>query len=159
MRIRDEYASRDLSEVRVSQIEPGSDPRWDEFVSAEPDGLVYQHSGWLRCLEAEYERPVIGLCTEDENGALTGVLPLVATRGFPLLRRSDDRRSPAVVAAAHAGGGAAGARPQSAAALLAPPSSARRREAARGSRSNARRRTSMASWPKSAARSGATPTC
>ena len=88
MRIRGEYASRQLPEVRVSEIEPGSDPRWDEFVGGEPDGIVYQHSGWLRCLEAEYERPVIGLCVEDANGGLTGVLPLVATRGVPLLRRS-----------------------------------------------------------------------
>ena len=74
--------------MRVTEIDPGSDPRWDEFVAGERDGHVYQHSAWLRCLEAEYGRPVIGLCTEDEAARLTGVLPLVATRGVPLLRRS-----------------------------------------------------------------------
>ena len=74
--------------MRVSEIEPGSDPRWDEFVAGEPEGHVYQHSGWLRCLAAEYDRPVIGLCAEDGGGGLTGILPLVSTRGVPLLRRS-----------------------------------------------------------------------
>ncbi len=47
---------------------------------------MYQHSGWLRCLEAEYDRPLIGLSTEDDGGRLTGILPLVATRGVPGLR-------------------------------------------------------------------------
>jgi len=77
-----------LSEARVSQIEPGSDPRWDEFVAGHPDGHVYLHSTWLRCLAAEYDRPLIGLCAEDASGALTGVMPLVETRGMPLRRRS-----------------------------------------------------------------------
>ena len=73
---------------RVNEIEPGADPRWDEFVLGHPDGHVYLHSAWLRCLEAEYSRPLTGLCTEDSGGRLTGVLPLVATRGMPLLRRN-----------------------------------------------------------------------
>jgi CelD/BcsL family acetyltransferase involved in cellulose biosynthesis len=77
-----------LPEVRVSEIEPGSDPRWDELVTGEPEGHVYQHSAWLRCLEAEYDRPVIGLCAEDDAGGVTGILPLVSTRGVPLLRRN-----------------------------------------------------------------------
>ena len=73
---------------RVSEIEPGADPRWDEFVAGQPDGHIYLSSRWLRCLEAEYPRPLIGLCTEDGDDRLTGVLPLVATRGMPLLRRN-----------------------------------------------------------------------
>ena len=77
-----------MSEARVSEIEPGSDPRWDEFVTGHPDGHVYQHSAWLRCLAAEYGQTPIALCSEDASGGLTGVLPLVATRGVPLLRRS-----------------------------------------------------------------------
>lgn len=50
--------------------------------------MVFQHSGWLRCLESEYGRPTLGLCTEDAGGRLTGLLPVVATRGVPLLRGS-----------------------------------------------------------------------
>ena len=74
--------------MRVSEIDPRSDPRWDEFVAGSRDGLVYQHSGWLHCLEAEYRRPLTGLCAEDPDGALVGVLPLVTTRGIPLMGRS-----------------------------------------------------------------------
>lgn len=77
-----------MSEARVSETEPGSDPRWDEFVAGHPDGHVYLHSTWLRCLAAEYERPVIGLVTEDADGRITGVMPLVETRGMPLRKRS-----------------------------------------------------------------------
>ena len=77
-----------MSEARVSEIEPGSDPRWDEFVAGHPNGHVYLHSAWLRCLAAEYERPLIALCAQDATGALTGVLPLIETRGMPLRRRS-----------------------------------------------------------------------
>ena len=81
-----------LSQARVSQIEPGSDSRWDEFVADHPDGHIYLHSTWLRCLASEYDRPLIGLCTEDADGVLTGLLPLVATRGLPLSRHSDAAR-------------------------------------------------------------------
>jgi CelD/BcsL family acetyltransferase involved in cellulose biosynthesis len=77
-----------LSEPRVREIDPLVDPRWDEFVTARPEAVVYQHSAWLRCLRAEYPRPLAGLCCEDEDGALTGVLPLVETRGLPLFRGS-----------------------------------------------------------------------
>ena len=77
-----------MSEPRVREIDPLADPRWDEFVTAHPDAVVYQHSGWLRCLRAEYPRPLAGLCCESADGALTGVLPLVETRGLPLLRSS-----------------------------------------------------------------------
>jgi CelD/BcsL family acetyltransferase involved in cellulose biosynthesis len=78
-----------LSAARVREIDPSADPRWDEFVAAQPDGVVYQHSAWLRCLAAEYGHSLTGLCCEDAAGRLTGVLPLMATRGLPLLRGSE----------------------------------------------------------------------
>lgn len=56
-------------------------------MTSHPDGVVYQHSAWLRCLRAEYPRAVIGLCAERDD-AVAGVLPLVPTRGIPLLRRN-----------------------------------------------------------------------
>ena len=77
-----------MSEPRVTEIDPLADPRWDAFVEAHPEAVVYQHSAWLRCLRAEYPRPLTGLCATDAAGTLTGVLPLVATRGLPFLRRS-----------------------------------------------------------------------
>lgn len=75
-----------MTEPRVTEIDPLADHRWDEFVTAQTDAVVYQHSAWLRCLLAEYERPLTGLCCEDPDGALSGVLPLLATRGIPGLR-------------------------------------------------------------------------
>lgn len=75
--------------MRVTEVHPSSDPRWDAFVAAHPDGVVYQHSAWLNCLEAEYGRRAVGLCCEDDQGELRGVLPLVATRGVPGLRGNE----------------------------------------------------------------------
>ena len=77
-----------MSEPRVREIDPLADPRWDEFVTSHPDAVVYQHSAWLRCLRAEYPRTVLGLCAEEGDETVAGVLPLVPTRGIPLLRRN-----------------------------------------------------------------------
>jgi hypothetical protein len=72
--------------LRVVQVDAGSDPRWDAFVADHPDALVYHHPAWLRALEREYGQSCIGLVCEDGAGVVRGVLPLVHTRGLPLLR-------------------------------------------------------------------------
>ena len=36
--------------MRIVEIDFESDPRWDEFVTGHPDGLVYHHSQWLSAL-------------------------------------------------------------------------------------------------------------
>ena len=65
------------------QLEPG-DPRWDAFVLAAPDATVFHHSGWLAALERENgQRPVLLAC-EEPDGTVSGVLPLMVTRGLPL---------------------------------------------------------------------------
>ena len=40
--------------MRIVEIDFESDPRWDEFVTGHPDGLVYHHSRWLSALWHEY---------------------------------------------------------------------------------------------------------
>jgi Acetyltransferase (GNAT) domain len=68
----------------VVALDPTSDPRWDAYVTAHPEAVVFQHSGYLRALSREYGRPVLGLACEDDRGRLAGVLPLMWTRGLPL---------------------------------------------------------------------------
>jgi len=72
-----------LVELRVRELDPSADPRWDRYVEAHPEGVVFQHSGWLRALQREYGRRPVGLAVEDDAGALRGVLPLMATSGLP----------------------------------------------------------------------------
>jgi hypothetical protein len=68
------------------EIDPTTDERWDRYVGAHEHGLVYHHSGWLRALRREYGQQPVGLAIADGTGALHGVLPLMATRGLPVLR-------------------------------------------------------------------------
>jgi hypothetical protein len=70
---------------RVADIDPLEDPRWDAFVERHPDGIVYQHSSYLRTLAAEYGRQPLGIAAVGEDGSLLGVLALLGTRGLPLL--------------------------------------------------------------------------
>jgi CelD/BcsL family acetyltransferase involved in cellulose biosynthesis len=71
-------------DLRVVDIDPSQDARWDQFVIAHPDGLVFHHSAWLRTLAREYDHGSIALAAEDSRGRLHGILPLAYTRGLPL---------------------------------------------------------------------------
>jgi CelD/BcsL family acetyltransferase involved in cellulose biosynthesis len=77
-------AARHAAGARLIEVDPGTDSRWDPYVSANEGGSVYHHSGWLRALRREYAQSVLGLALEDANGALRGLLALMPTRGLPL---------------------------------------------------------------------------
>jgi CelD/BcsL family acetyltransferase involved in cellulose biosynthesis len=68
---------------RVIGVDP-NDPRWDAFVLASPGATVFHHSGWLAALEREYAQRPLALACEEPDGTLSGVLPLMVTRGLPL---------------------------------------------------------------------------
>ena len=79
-----ESSSSSQRELRLGEIDPSTDVRWDVYVSAHAEGLVYHTSAWLRVLRREYGQPAVGLVLEDAAGRLQGVLPLMATKGLPL---------------------------------------------------------------------------
>ena len=60
------------------------DARLAPFVSGHPAGTVYHHPAWLRTLIAEYNRGIVVLACERQDGHLAGVFPLMRTRGIPL---------------------------------------------------------------------------
>jgi hypothetical protein len=70
----------------LREIDPFGDPRWDAYVAAHTDGVVYHGAGWLRVLQREYGRAPVALALEGGDGALHGVLALMATSGLPLGR-------------------------------------------------------------------------
>ena len=78
-------SSPDVSRA-VREIDPFGDPRWDAYVAAHADGVVYHGAGWLRALQREYGRAPVALALEGGDGALHGVLALMATSGLPLGR-------------------------------------------------------------------------
>jgi Acetyltransferase (GNAT) domain len=74
---------RDSEKRRVIQMDM-KDPRWDAFVLAAPGATVFHHSGWLAALENEYGQRTLRLACEEPDGTVSGVLPLMVTRGLPL---------------------------------------------------------------------------
>jgi CelD/BcsL family acetyltransferase involved in cellulose biosynthesis len=67
--------------ARVVTIEPRHDGRWEQFVTAHPQALVYHLPAWLRVLRRAFSYPDTILAVEGEDGRLRGVLPLLHKRG------------------------------------------------------------------------------
>jgi CelD/BcsL family acetyltransferase involved in cellulose biosynthesis len=70
-------------DLRIIDIDPAHDRRWDEFVTAHADGLVFHHTAWLQTLECEYDHRTLALAAEDAEGRLHAILPLAYTLGLP----------------------------------------------------------------------------
>jgi len=68
--------------LRVFQIDPYEDARWEALVNAHPDALIYHHPAWLRVLEEAFGYKPFHLGCEDARGQLRGILPLFATHGL-----------------------------------------------------------------------------
>ena len=71
-----------IPNLRAIEIDPSTDPRWHNFVTALPESLIYHHPAWLQVLEEAYGCRLINLACEDDNGQLWGVLPLSYKRGL-----------------------------------------------------------------------------
>lgn len=69
--------------MRVIEVDPSGDARWDPYVTGHPNGLIYHRAAWLRVLSQDYGDSFVNLICED-GGDVLGVLPLCRTRGLPL---------------------------------------------------------------------------
>lgn len=74
--------------MRVFQIEPHSDPRWERYLAEHPEGTIYHHPAWIRALEMEYGQKGVNLACEDSGGGLRAILPMLYTQGLPFQKRS-----------------------------------------------------------------------
>ena len=72
------------NDLRVIELDFHTDPRWEAFVNAHPDALVYHHPAWLQALEREYGQRCISLACVDAANDIRGILPLFQTRGIPM---------------------------------------------------------------------------
>jgi GNAT acetyltransferase-like protein len=68
--------------LRVVEIDPLRDSRWEPFVASHPDGLIFHHPLWLKAIELSYGHRAVAFACEDLNGHFHGVLPLCHTRGL-----------------------------------------------------------------------------
>src|SRR5713226_6039810 len=71
-----------VSTLRVVEIDPQTDLRWEALVTTLPNGLIYHHPAWLQVLEEAYGYKPVNLACEDANGQLRGILPLFYRRGL-----------------------------------------------------------------------------
>lgn len=74
--------------LRVIEVDPLADPDWTALVMEHPDALVFHHPNWLHVLQCVSGQTPLGLACVDNLGRYRGVLPLMPTRGVPLLRGS-----------------------------------------------------------------------
>jgi hypothetical protein len=66
--------------IKVVQLDPLADARWDEFVNSSGSSSIYHLGLWSRVLRRTYGFKPEYLAVETD-GRLAGVLPLAATRG------------------------------------------------------------------------------
>jgi CelD/BcsL family acetyltransferase involved in cellulose biosynthesis len=67
--------------ITTREIDPLSDPRWDAYVRAHPDGTVYHLGAWARILECSYGFKPRYLAI-SQGDSLAGVLPLFRKKGL-----------------------------------------------------------------------------
>jgi hypothetical protein len=66
----------------VFELDFRQDARWERFVSAHPDALIFHHPSWLAALESEYGQKCVSLGCADERRQLVAILPLFYTKGL-----------------------------------------------------------------------------
>jgi hypothetical protein len=70
------------SSLRVVEIDPQSDSRWEALMNHLPSSVIYQHPAWLAVVEEGYGYKPLHLACEDASGNLHGILPLFYRRGL-----------------------------------------------------------------------------
>ena len=73
-------------QFNVFKTDPHTDPRWQAFLLAHPEGTIYHHSKWIRVIEAEYGQESEHLACANENGEFLAIMPMLYTRGLPFNR-------------------------------------------------------------------------
>ena len=70
------------SSLRIVELDPQTDPRWESLMKRLPASVIYQHPAWLGVLEEAYGYTPMHLACEDASGQVRGVLPLFYRRGL-----------------------------------------------------------------------------
>jgi len=68
--------------LRIVELDPQTDPRWETLMTRLPTSVMYQHPAWLGVLEETYGYKPLHLGCEDATGQLRGILPLMYRRGL-----------------------------------------------------------------------------
>jgi predicted N-acyltransferase len=69
-----------MSSLRVVEVDPSTDPRWERFLMTQPNTSIYHHPAYLQVIEEVYGDHPMHLGCFDTSGELRGVLPLCSKR-------------------------------------------------------------------------------
>jgi len=70
--------------MRVVEVDPFKDERWDRYVTGHAEGLIYHRAAWLRVLALDYGSRFECFLAEDDAAEVTGILALAHVRGVPV---------------------------------------------------------------------------
>lgn len=70
--------------MRVVEVDPFGDERWDRYVTGHAEGLIYHRAAWLRVLALDYGSRFECFLAEDDAAQVTGILALAHVRGLPV---------------------------------------------------------------------------
>jgi FemAB-related protein (PEP-CTERM system-associated) len=65
-----------MKSVEVHLLARKDEQKWDEFVNKSENATFFHQSAWKHVVEKTYHHKSVYLFTEDENGQITGILPL-----------------------------------------------------------------------------------
>ncbi len=68
--------------LRVIEVDPQTDIRWEQFVAGQEGALIYHHPAWLLTLERTFGHKPMSLACIDDRDGFRGVLPLFRRRGL-----------------------------------------------------------------------------
>lgn len=69
--------------IDICDIKAVGAAAWDDYAKAHPAGTLYHLSGWRRVIRETYGHQAYYLVAKDsDNGAVTGVLPLIRLKHF-----------------------------------------------------------------------------
>jgi FemAB-related protein (PEP-CTERM system-associated) len=66
--------------IRIRELDPPAEPRWDAFVSRCETATFFHRAGWKRVIEESLGHEAFFLYAENHDGEIVGVLPLVSIR-------------------------------------------------------------------------------
>jgi hypothetical protein len=68
--------------MKLSRIDPSADTRYDKYVREHEDSTAYHLGAWSEVLRSAYGfRPEYILLTDDDDGEVQGVMPMMYSRG------------------------------------------------------------------------------
>jgi len=68
--------------LQVLEVDPQTDPRWEQFVASQEGALIYHHPAWLLVLEQTFGHKPMSLACTDARGNFRGILPLFRRHGL-----------------------------------------------------------------------------